>query len=603
MKTLTAKQLKELYLQFFKEHGHAIIPSASLIPENDPTVLFTTAGMHPLVPFLMGQPHPLGKRLANAQKCIRTQDIDEVGDETHTTCFEMMGNWSLGDYFKQEAIKMSYDFLTSQKWLSLDPKRLAVTCFMGDNDAPKDEEASKIWLSLGVPKERIAFLPKKDNWWGPAGNTGPCGPDTEMFYWSPNDVPAPEVFNPSDKRWVEIWNNVFMQYYKNIDGKYEPLAQKNVDTGLGLERVTMILQGKTNIFDTEIFKPIIEKIEFISGQKSNKGNQKSFRIIADHMRAAAFILGDEKGIVPSNVDQGYILRRYIRRTVRHGRLLGIERNFCKDVAEIVINNHKMDYPELEKNKSFVFKELDKEETRFKETLDTGIRLFNKMAEERKSISGKDAFLLFQSHGFPIEMTKELMQEKGLRPGAEFDKDFNDEFQRHQDLSRLATEKKFSSGLADTQAETIKLHTATHLLHAALKKVLGPNVNQKGSNITAERLRFDFSYDQKMTPEQIKQVEDIVNEVIKKGIPVTREEMTLEEAKARGATALFSSKYGEKVSVYTAGDFSKEVCTGPHVKNTNELGHFRILKEESVAAGVRRIKAIVAPPPQEKYMSH
>ena len=603
MKSLTASQLKELYLQFFKGKGHAIIPSASLMPENDPTVLFTTAGMHPLVPYLMGQPHPLGKRLANAQKCIRTQDIDEVGDETHTTCFIMMGNWSLGDYFKEESISMSREFLISESWLGLDPKRLAVTCFAGDADAPKDEEAARIWLSLGVPEERIAFMPKKDNWWGPAGNTGPCGPDTEIFYWSPNDIPAPTVFDPSDKRWVEIWNNVFMQYNKNKEGKYEPLAQKNVDTGLGLERVTMILQGKTSIFEIEVFKPIMEKISAISGQKITNDNQKSFRVIADHLRAASFILGDEKGIVPSNVDQGYILRRYIRRAVRHGRLLGIENNFCRDVAEMVIANHSSDYPELEKNKQFVFKELDKEETRFKETLDAGIKLFNKMAEEKKSISGKDAFLLFQSHGFPVEMTKELMQEKGIGIGQEFDKEFDTDYQRHQELSRLATEKKFSSGLADTRAETVKLHTATHLLHAALKKVLGPNVNQKGSNITAERLRFDFSYDQKMTPEQIKQVEDIVNDAIKRKLPITREEMSIEDAKAQGATALFTGKYGEKVSVYTAGDFSKEVCTGPHVSNTSELGHFRILKEESVAAGVRRIKAIVAPEPQERYMSH
>jgi len=603
MKSLTAKQMKQLYLQFFKEKGHAILPSASLIPENDPTVLFTTAGMHPLVPFLMGQPHPLGKRLADAQKCIRTQDIDEVGDETHTTFFEMMGNWSLGDYFKEEAIQMSYEFLTSLKWLGLDVKRLAVTCFAGDNDAPKDEEAANIWIKHGIPKERIAFLPKKDNWWGPAGATGPCGPDTEMFYWSPNDIPAPKIFDPKDKRWVEIWNDVFMQYNKNKEGKYEPLKQKNVDTGLGLERVTMILQGKTNIFEIEAFKPVIEKINELSGQELGDDTTKSFRIIADHMRAATFILGDEKGIAPSNVDQGYILRRYIRRSVRHGRLLGIEKNFCKDIASMIIDIHKDSYPELEKNKQFVLTELDKEETRFKETLDAGIKQFNRMAEEKKLISGTDAFLLFQSHGFPLEITKELMQEKNIQLPVEFDKEFNAEFERHQELSRLATEKKFKSGLADTQTETIKLHTATHLLHSALKKVLGPNVNQKGSNITIERLRFDFSYDQKMTPEQIKKVEEIVNEVIKKKMPVTREEMTIEEAKAHGATALFNAKYGEKVSVYTIEDFSKEVCTGPHVQNTGELGHFRILKEESVAAGVRRIKAIVAPEPEEKYMSH
>ncbi|VVB73898.1 Alanine--tRNA ligase [uncultured archaeon] len=603
MKPLTSRQLKQLYLRFFKEKGHAIIPSASLVPENDPTVLFTTAGMHPLVPFLLGQPHPLGRRLANAQKCIRTQDIDEVGDETHTTFFEMMGNWSLGDYFKDEAIGMSHEFLLSKDWLDLDPERLSVTCFVGDGDAPKDEEAAGIWMKLGVPKERIAFLPKKDNWWGPAGSTGPCGPDTEMFYWTPNDIPAPKVFDPKDKRWVEIWNDVFLQYNKNKEGRYEPLRMRNVDTGLGLERVTMILQGKTNIFDIESFKPVIEKIVSLSGQGITEGNRRSFRIIADHMRAATFILGDEKGIAPSNVDQGYILRRYIRRCVRHGRLLGIEEDFCRDVAGIVIDIHKGDYPELEKNKQFVLTELDKEENRFKETLDAGIGFFNKIADGKRAVSGKDAFLLFQSHGFPVEMTKELMQEKGLQISASFDKEFDEEFQRHQELSRLATEKKFKSGLADTQMETIKLHTATHLLHAALKKVLGPDVNQKGSNITVERLRFDFSYDKKVTPEQLKQVEDMVNEAIRKKMTVIREEMTIEEAKAEGATALFAGKYGEKVSVYSAGDFSKEVCTGPHVGNTGELGHFRILKEESVAAGIRRIKAIVAPEPEQKYMSH
>ncbi|MEM3814531.1 MAG: alanine--tRNA ligase [Candidatus Micrarchaeia archaeon] len=603
MDIINSKILKKKYLQFFKEKGHAIIPSASLIPENDPTVLFTTAGMHPLVPYLMGQPHPLGKRLANVQKCIRTQDIDEVGDDIHTTFFEMLGNWSLGDYFKKEAIEMSYEFLTSSNWLGLDKSRLAVTCFAGDSDAPRDEEAANIWMSLGVPKERIAFLPKENNWWGPAGNTGPCGPDTEMFYWTPNDIPAPKVFDPNDKRWVEIWNDVFMQYNKTKEGKYEPLSQKNVDTGLGVERVTMILQGKTNIFEIEVFKPIIDKLKEISGKEESKENIKSFRVIADHIRAATFILGDEKGITPSNVDQGYILRRYIRRMVRHGRLLGIQDNFCKELAEVVIQIYKDDYPELSKNRQFIFTELEKEENRFKETLESGMKLFNKYIAEKSMLTGADAFLLFQSHGFPIEMTKELMQEKGINIQQSFDEEFKLEYQRHQELSRMATEKKFKSGLADTKEETIKLHTATHLLHAALRKILGPEVKQKGSNITAERLRFDFSYPQKLTPEQIKQVEDLVNEAIKRKIPVIREEMTLEEAKAKGAIALFEGKYGERVSVYTIGDFSMEVCTGPHVSNTAELGHFKIIKEESVSAGVRRIKAVVGPEPEPKYLSH
>lgn len=601
--SITSKELKRKFLDFFKSKGHAIIPSASLIPENDPTVLFTTAGMHPLVPYLMGQPHPLGKRLANVQKCIRTQDIDEVGDDIHTTFFEMLGNWSLGDYFKKEAIEMSYEFLTSEEWLGLDKNRLAVSCFAGDSDAPRDEEAARIWSELGISRDRIAFLPKENNWWGPAGNTGPCGPDTEMFYWTPNDVPAPKVFDPNDKRWVEIWNDVFMQYNKTKEGKYEQLSQKNVDTGLGVERVTMILQGKTNIFEIEVFKPIIERLREISGREISPENVRSFRIIADHIRAATFILGDEKGITPSNVDQGYILRRYIRRMVRHGKLIGIEHNFCKDIADVVVQIYKDDYPELSKNKEFIFNELEKEENKFKETLESGMRVFNRYLSEKSSLNGADAFLLFQSHGFPIEMTKELLAEKGIRIPPNFDDEFRLEYQRHQDLSRMATEKKFKSGLADTKEETIKLHTATHLLHAALRKVLGPDVKQKGSNITAERLRFDFSYPQKLTPEQIKQVEDLVNSAIKRAIPVVREEMSLEEAKSKGAIALFSEKYGERVSVYTIGDFSKEVCTGPHVSNTSELGHFKIIKEESVSAGVRRIKAVLGPEPEQKYMSH
>ncbi len=590
--SMTTKELKRKYLEFFKSKKHAIIHSAPLIPEHDPTVLFTTAGMHPLVPFLMGQPHPLGKRLADVQKCIRTHDIDEVGDETHTTFFEMLGNWSLGDYFKKEAISWSFEFLTSKKWLGLDLNRLAFTCFAGDKDAPKDEEAASIWLSLGVPKERIAFLPKKDNWWGPAGETGPCGPDTEMFYWKPNDVPAPKKFEQSDKRWVEIWNNVFIQYNKNKEGKYELLKQKNVDTGLGVERVAMALQGKTNIFEIEVFAPIIEKIGEISGVKQNNENSRSFRIIADHMKAATFILGDERGVVPSNVDQGYILRRYIRRSLRHLRLLGMDltnANSTIEISKVVIVIYD-DYPLLAEKKDFIFEELRKEEDKFLKTLDKGLKEFKKIIEKGKIISAKDAFLLYQSYGFPIEMIEELA---GEVEGKVDVAGFNKEYSCHQELSRKGAEQKFKGGLSEASEATTKLHTATHILGEALRKVLGDNdIKQKGSNITSERLRYDFNFDRKLTSEEVKAVEKEVNKVIMQKLDVKREEMSLSEALDSGAQSEFGTKYPSKVSVYSIGEYSKEICMGPHVKNTSELGKFKILKEESSAAGVRRIKAIL-----------
>jgi len=586
---MDSKQLKKKYLDFFKSKGHAIIKSASLVPENDPTVLFTTAGMHPLVPYLMGTPHPLGKRIADVQKCIRTQDIDEVGDETHTTFFEMLGNWSLGDYFKKEAIEWSWEFLTSKKWLGLDPKRLAITCFAGDKDAPKDEEAAKVWLNLGVPKERIAFLPKEDNWWGPAGETGPCGPDTEMFYWKKNDVPAPKVFNPEDKNWVEIWNDVFMQYNKTKEGKFELMPKKNVDTGLGVERVTMVLNGLQDIYQTDCFKPVMERIAQISGKKADRENIKSFRIITDHVRASTFILGDDKAIVPSNVDQGYILRRFIRRSIRHGLLLGIDFEFLRQLAEIVIDLYKDEYDELERNKHFVLSELEKEDRKFRETLTKGLKEFEKLYENKKELSGKDAFLLFQSYGFPFEMTKELCDEKKIKIN---EKGFNEEYEKHKELSRVGAEKRFKGGLGDTSEMSIKLHTATHMLNEALRRLVSKDITQKGSNITPERLRFDFNFDRKLTSEELKKVENLVNEKIKEAIPVIREEMSVKEAKSKGAQAEFEEKYGEKISVYTIKGFSIEICMGPHVKNTSELGHFKIIKEESVAAGVRRIKAVL-----------
>jgi len=591
---MKGKDLKEKFLKFFESKNHKIIPSASIAPENDPTVLFTTAGMHPLVPFLMGEPHPLGKRLVSTQKCIRTQDIDHVGDETHTTFFEMLGNWSLGDYFKEDAIKWSYELLTDKKWFGLDPNRLAITCFAGDDDAPKDEEAAKVWESLGVPKERIAFLPKEDNWWGPAGETGPCGPDTEMFYWKLNDKSPPKKFDPKDKSWVEIWNDVFMQYDKTRDGKYHELEQKNVDTGMGVERTAMVLQGLEDVYETELFKPIMDSIKVISGKEQTKENIQSFRIITDHLRGATFILGDERDVVPSNVDQGYILRRFIRRAIRHGKVLGIDKEFCSDIANLIIDMYKDSYPLLETKRQKIISELKKEEERFRETLENGLREFKKIAAEldqkgKNKVPGKTAFLLFQSFGFPIEMIMELAHESDLIVDTEA---YKKEYEKHQETSRVGAEHKFKGGLSDHGVQTVKLHTATHLLNEALRKVVDPKITQKGSNITAERLRFDFNFDRKLTPEEVKRVEEEVNKIIKEEIEVTKEEMSPEEAKKQGAQAEFGAKYPSKVSVYTVGDYSKEICMGPHVKNTKEVGVFKILKEESVAAGIRRIKAIV-----------
>ena len=583
----TAEKLEKKFLEFFKEKKHAIIPSASLIPENDPTVLFTTAGMHPLVPYLMGQSHPSGKRLANNQKCVRTGDIDEVGDPSHLTFFFMLGNWSLGDYFKKEAIEWSIEFLTSKKWLGLDKEKLYVTCFKGDKDAPKDEESAKVWESLGIPKERIFFNTKEDNWWGPAGKTGPCGPDTEMFY-DTGKQPCGKDCKPGCNcgKYFEIWNDVFMQYNKTDAGKFESLKQKNVDTGMGLERTTAMLQGKETVFETELFKPIIDKISELSKQDL----VKSKRIVADHLRASCFILAEGRGIVPSNVEHGYVLRRLIRRSIRHARLLGLEGNFCRQIAEVVVEIYGKHWPSLKKNSELIFLELEREEERFSKVLSNGLKMFEKVLRKEGKISGKEAFLLYQSFGFPLEMTLELAEERGIKVDK---KVFEKEFEKHQALSRKSTEGKFKSGLQDHGEATVKLHTATHLLHAALRKVLGEHVQQKGSNITPERLRFDFSNPEKVSKEQLEEVEKLVNEQIEKGIELQREEMSLEEAKNKGALAFFGEKYKpEKVSVYTIGDVSKEVCTGPHVKNTKEIGKFKIVKEESISAGVRRIKAVV-----------
>jgi alanyl-tRNA synthetase len=587
---MLAKELKSKYLEFFKERGHKVIENAPLIPENDPTVLFTTAGMHPLIPFLLGHPHPLGKRLVNVQKCLRTDDIDKIGDDFHLTFFEMLGNWSLGDYWKEEAIKWSWEFLTDKKWLGLDKERLYVSVFAGDEDAPRDEESARIWESLGLPKEKIFFLPKKDNWWGPAGNTGPCGPDTEMF-WDTGKEPCSKECRPGCPcgKYFEIWNDVFMEYNKTAEGKYEPLKQKNVDTGMGVERTVAVLQGKKSVYEIETMKPIVEKIKEISKILSPDENQeRSIRIITDHIRASVFIIAE--GIEPSNKDHGYVLRRLIRRSIRHGKLIGIDKDFLEEIAKVVIEIYKEDYPELEKNKEFILTQIKKEETKFRNTLSQGIKKFFEIVKKEKYISGKNAFLLFQSFGFPIEMTKELAKENNIEVD---EKGFEEEFKKHQEISRVGAEKKFKGGLADTSEKTTRLHTATHLLNEAIRRVLGRgDIVQKGSNITPERLRFDFNFDRKLTDEEIKKIEDLVNEKIKEGLPVKREFMTIEEAKRRGAQAVFEHKYDEIVSVYSIGDFSIEVCGGPHVNNTREVGRFKIIKEESVAAGIRRIKAIV-----------
>jgi len=701
---MEASQLKRKYIEFYKKKNHKEIKNSSLIPENDPTVLFTTAGMHPLVPFILKQKHPLGKRLVNVQRCIRTGDIESVGDDVHLTFFEMLGNWSLGDYFKEEAIKMSFEFLTSKKWLGIPVEKLGVSVFKGDKDAPNDKESAKVWLDLGVSKERIAYLSKKDNWWGPAGLTGPCGPDTEMFVWNGKDK-APRKFDIKNSGWVEVWNDVFMEYekikikailvdamyclfdkdrnlnkelfsmlnnyptkliivtnadlndtknkpltefisdnidiytlknnpdksnpeyfekllnkynlkpneiiyfdhsednlnsakklgiktelYKNskqiqnfIDNNfysYIPLKQKNVDTGMGVERTAAVLQRKETIYDTELFLPIINKIKELS-----EGNVRSVRIIADHLRSSVFLLMD--GVLPSNLEQGYVLRRLIRTAIRHGRLIGIKEDFTSKVAEEVIKIYKDEYKELEKKKKFILVELKKEEDRFRRTLLLGLKQFDKLI--KKKITGKDAFILFSTYGFPLEMTEELAKEQRLK----IDKgEFEKEFRKHQELSRTATKGRFGSGLVDQSVETTKLHTATHLVHSALRKILGKRVQQKGSNITQERLRFDFSFDRKLTEEEIKKVEDLVNQQIRKGLKVIREEMPLREAKKQRALGFFEHRYGEKVYVYTIGGFSKEICTGPHVTNTQELGKFKIIKEEAVAAGIRRIKAVL-----------
>ena len=598
MKKLTSESLREMYLNFFRSKGHAVIPSASLIPENDPTVLFTTAGMHPLVPYLLGERHPAGNRLTDVQKCVRTGDIDEVGDSSHCTFFEMLGNWSLGDYFKEQMIPWSFEFLTSPEYLGIPVEDIAVTCFAGDEDCPRDEESALLWKKCGIKPEHIFFLPKSGNWWGPAGTTGPCGPDTEMHIIRNHedaDRLSSDEFDKAEKgTFLEIWNDVFMQYNKTAEGTYEPLKQRNVDTGMGLERTLCILNGVDSVYETDIFENAIAKIEELTGKKYGEGEEvtKAFRVVLDHVRTATFMLGDDHGIVPSNTDQGYILRRVIRRAVRYGRNIGLPKGALNEVSKTIIEKYRGVYGELSRNAAHIAEELNKEEEKFSATLKQGIKEFEKVAAALPAggmIDGHSAFRLYDTYGFPVEITMEMAREKGLSVDEE---GYRAAYAEHQEKSRAGSEQKFACGLADHKEETTKLHTATHLLHAALKKVCGEDVNQKGSNITEERLRFDFNFPRKLTPEEVKQVEDLVNGEIAKDEPVVMKEMTLEEAKEQGFTGLFESKYGERVKTYSIGGFSKEICGGPHVGRTGALGTFKIAKQENVSAGVKRIKAIL-----------
>ena len=601
MKKMTSGELRSMWLNFFKSKGHAVIPSASVIPENDPTVLFTTAGMHPLVPYLLGSKHPAGTRLTDVQKCIRTGDIDEVGDASHLTFFEMLGNWSLGDYFKKEMISWSWEFLTSPEYLGLDKDKLAFTVFEGEGDIPRDEEAANYWMENGVKKENIYFLPREHNWWGPAGQTGPCGPDTEMFIikdqppCGPNCSPA-----CSCGRFLEIWNDVFMQYNKTADGQYVPMAKKNVDTGMGLERTVCTLNGCKTVYETDAFTGIIAKISELSGKHYDDDEEttKAFRIVADHLRTSTFIMGDPRGVSPSNVDQGYVLRRLIRRAVRFGMGLGMPEGFTAEIGKVVIDQYAEVYPELKQNEAFVLEQFKLEETRFARTLRQGEREFEKAVSrmgESKVIDGVVAFNLYATYGFPIEMTRELAREHGLTVD---EAGFEKHFAEHQKSSHAGAEQRFKGGLADSSAQSARLHTATHLLHAALRRVLGDEVAQKGSNITPERLRFDFSFGRKVTKDELTQVEALVNEWIKADVPVVMTETTVEDAKKEGAIGLFESKYGERVRMYTMGEYSKEICGGPHASHTGELVSFKILKEESSSAGVRRIKAVIGAKPED-----
>ena len=592
MKKMTSRELRESYLEFFKSKGHAVIPSASLIPENDPSVLFTTAGMHPLVPYLLGQKHPAGKRLCDVQKCVRTGDIDEVGDATHCTFFEMLGNWSLGDYFREESIEFSFEFLT--KVLEIPSEKIAVSVFAGDEDCERDEIAAKKWNELGIAKDKIFYLPKENNWWY-AGPTGPCGSDTEIFIDTGKE-PCGEDCSPACDcgKYVEIWNNVFMQFNRDKDGNFQPLAQKNVDTGMGLERTICMLNGYQSVYETDLFADVIAKISSLCGREYGKDEEdtRAMRIIADHMRTATFMIGDEKGIVPSNVDQGYVLRRLLRRSVRFARQLGMDSKELVTIAEMFIDKYCDVYTELADNRDKVLTEIAKEEEKFGKTLENGIKEIEKVLKfvQNGMLNGKTAFRLYDTYGFPIEMTQEICKEKGFGVDIE---GYHNAFAEHQKKSQAGAEQKFKGGLADSGEQTTYLHTATHLMLAGLKKVLGrDDIEQKGSNITAERLRFDFNFERPLTEEEKKGVEKFVNDAIARDIPVVCEEMPIEKAREINAVGVFGSRYGEVVKVYTIGDVDCQICGGPHAERTGQLGEFKIVKEQSSSAGIRRIKAVI-----------
>ena len=595
---ITSKQLRQKWLEFYESKNHVNIGAVSLIGDGSTGVMFNVAGMQPLMPYLLGQKHPKGKRLCNVQGCVRTVDIDSVGDASHFTFFEMMGNWSLGDYFKNEMIPWSFEFLTSPDYLGIPVGDIAITCFAGDNDCPRDAESANKWIECGILPENVYFLPKSGNWWGPAGTTGPCGPDTEMHIirnHAEADKLNSDQFDDAPKgTFLEIWNDVFMQYNKNAGGGYEPLKQRNVDTGMGLERTLCILNGKSSVYETDIFEGAIAKIEELTSHTYNESGEvtRAFRVVLDHVRTATFMIGDVKGIVPSNTDQGYILRRIIRRAVRFGRNIGLPQGSLKEVAATFISKYGEVYPELKTNSAHIYEELEKEENKFSKTLQQGIKEFEKAVSALSAggtIDGVTAFHLYDTYGFPVEITGEMAREKGLNVDV---KSYEEAFSEHQAKSRAGSEQKFACGLADHKEETTNLHTATHLLHAALKKVCSPDIEQKGSNITEERLRFDFNFARKLTPEEVAEVERLVNVQIALDIPVVMQEMALEEAKAQGFTGLFESKYGERVKTYSIGDFSKEICGGPHAEHTGLLGTFKIVKQENVSAGVKRIKAIL-----------
>ena len=588
---MRAQELRAMYLKYFNEKGHSVIASASLFPEDDPTVLFTSAGMHPLVPYLLGQPHPEGKRLTNVQKCVRTTDIDEVGDTTHLTFFEMLGNWSLGDYWKKEAIAWSYEFLTSKKYLGFDPDRLFVTVFAGDEDSPRDDEAAEAWQSVGIPDERIYFLGKEDNWWI-AGNTGPCGPCSEMFI-EVDEIPkcGPDC-RPgcSCGHFVECWNDVFMSYRKLDDGTYEPLPMKSIDTGMGIERTIAMLQGVSTVFDTELFIPLIDRVKELSNKEEfAEEDEHLIRIIVDHVRSAVMIMADDRKIGPSNVEQGYIVRRLLRKAIHSADRLGIGQGFMNSLAEIVIDMFKDLYGEAERNREFIMNNLTAEEAKFRKTLSKAIRRFEKIYQDTETITGEDAFLLFTSFGLPLEMTRDLAEEKGIKIDMD---EFTKQFEEHREISRTATQGKFKGGLAEHSDRIVKLHTATHLLQEALRRVLGNEVTQNGSNITEDRLRFDFTFSRKLTPEEVEEVEKLVNDIISQDLEVTQQFLDYNEAIKKGALAFFKENYGETVSVYSVGDFSMELCGGPHVERTGSLGVFKIGKQKKIGAGIVRIRATV-----------